>query len=140
MKKIIITERQLKMLKESQQDTPYSLNDDFYDFEVELQDFGVPDGSLSIVLFKDKDGELDYDYDTATIFELDFEWESEPAEAETGYGGYFGWYPTELRMIQPEKKNIDLVYADIFIQDVNIKKAIDNEIDKGFDRLKRDPF
>lgn len=138
MKKIIITERQLKMLKEAQQDSLYLLSDEFYDFEIEMLGFDSRGGSMALTFFNDK--EQDYDYDSATMFEIEFEWESDSPDSSVGYNGSFGWYPTSIKMVQPEEKDIDIFYADMFLQDDKIRQEMDREIDKAFDKFDKDPY
>lgn len=142
MKKIIITEKQLKTLMESkkpliykvfndeEKKTEHSIIDDFDDWNAEVVYFGSRDGAISISLVKYIEAE---DREEVSTFEIDFDWDSEPTDSSVGYSGGFGWGAKEFRMVEPEQKDLDIEYADIFIQDVKIGKYLDDLVYDAFD-------
>lgn len=124
MKKIIITETQLRMLlKENEsenQDTEY------FNFEVDMHYFGLRYGMFSVTLF-DKD-DTEYDYEKAHIFEIDFSWSESGGELDD-------YQPTEIRMVYPEEKEMDLSFFDFFMSDDKMNKEINNQIDRAMSKF-----
>lgn len=119
-----------KVFNDEEKKTEHSIIDDFDDWNAEVVDFGSRDGVISISLVKYFEAE---DREEVIIFEIDFDWDSEPADSSVGYGGGFGWAATKFRMVEPEQKDLDLGYVDMFIQDVKIGKYLDDLVYDAFD-------
>ena len=135
MNKIIITESQLKRIIEGFKDQEKEDNTEYFDWELELWHFGSRSGTFTITMF-DENAE-EYDYENAKIFEIDFKYSTAPYEAPTrDYPGYGGgveeWYVTGIRMTQPEKKELDVSFADLFTGDPKISEAMNDAIDDAY--------
>jgi hypothetical protein len=106
-------------------------NTEYFDWELELWDFGSRSGTFTITMFEG-DAE-EYNYETAKIFEIDFKYSTAPYEAPSrDYPGYGGgveeWYVTGIRLVQPEKKELEVPFADLFTENPKISEAMNDAI------------